>query len=84
MSLGQTRHHVAGVGPTHANGDHAEATRVGRMRIGADHQATGKGVVLDHHLVNDARAGLPEANAVFIRDGSQKVVDLPVFAFGVI
>ena len=53
---GEPGHRLAAVGAAHADGDHAEAARVGRVRVGADHEAAGEGVVLEHDLVDDARA----------------------------
>src|SRR5258705_154701 len=48
---GEPGHGLAAVGPAHADGDHAEAARVGRMRIRPDHEAARERVVLEHHLV---------------------------------
>jgi hypothetical protein len=48
------------------------------VRVGADHHAAGEGVVLEHHLVDDARSGPPEADAVARRGRAQEVVDLAV------
>jgi hypothetical protein len=48
------------------------------VRVGADHHAAGERVVLQHHLVDDARAGLPEPNAVLVRNGGEEVIDLLV------
>ena len=42
----ETRHHVDGVGATHTNGHHAQATGVGGVAVGADHHSAGEGVVL--------------------------------------
>ena len=60
-------HHVDGVGAAHADGHHAEAAGVGRVAVGADHHPAGEGVVLQHDLVDDAAARLPEADAVLGR-----------------
>ena len=57
-------HHVHRVGAAHAAGDHAQAAAVGRVAVGADDQPAGEGVVLQHDLVDDPRARLPEAHAV--------------------
>jgi hypothetical protein len=48
------------------------------VRIGADHHAAGEGVLLEHHLVDDARAGSPEADAVARRGGAQELVHFAV------
>ena len=70
---GHAHHDVHRVGPAHADGDHAQAAGVGGVAVGADHHTAGKGVVLQHHLVDDARARLPEAHAVaFARRSSRK------------
>ena len=71
-------HHVDGVGAADADGDHAEAAGVGRVRVGADHHPAGEGVVLEHDLVDDPAARAPEADAVLRRHGAQEVVDLLV------
>ena len=52
------------------------------MRVGADHHAAGERVVLEHDLVDDARAGLPEARAIAGGGAAQELVDLFVFADG--
>ncbi len=75
---GEAGHHVDGIGATDADGDHAEAAGVGRVAVGADHHAAGERVVLEHDLVDDARAGPPESESVASRDGPQEVVDLLV------
>ena len=70
MSLGTCRFHgmptidVDGVGAADADGDHAEAAGVGGVGVGADHHAAGERVVLEHDLVDDPAARLPEADAV--------------------
>ena len=72
-------HHVDRVGAADADRAHAEPARVRRVRVGADHQPAGERVVLEHDLVDDARARLPEADAVLRRDRCEEVVDLRVF-----
>ncbi len=79
---GQPRHRLAAVRAAHADGDHAEAARVGGVGVGADHEAAREGVVLEHHLVDDAGARLPEPDAVLLRGRVQEVVDLAVLADG--
>lgn len=44
--------------------DHAESAGIGRVRVGADHEAAGEGVVLEDDLVDDTRPGLPEPDSV--------------------
>ena len=61
------RHHVDRVGAADADRDHAEPARVRRVRVGADHHAAGERVVLEHDLVDDPAARLPEADAVLRR-----------------
>ena len=60
----QAGHDVGGVGPSNAYGQHSKAAGVGGMGVGAEDEAAGKCVVLQHHLVDDAATGLPEAHAV--------------------
>ena len=71
-------HHVDGIGAADADGDHAEAARIRRVAVGADHHPAGEGVVLEDDLVDDARAGPPEADPVLRRHGTEEVVDLLV------
>ena len=47
-----------------ADRDHAEPAGVRRVRVGADHHPAGERVVLEHDLVDDPAARLPEADAV--------------------
>ncbi len=78
----QPRHHLAAVRAADADREHAEAAAVGRVRVGADHEPAGEGVVLQHDLVDDAGARPPEADAELARGGAEEVVDLPVFLDG--
>ena len=71
-------HHVDGVGAADPDGHHAEAAGVGGVAVGADHHPAGEGVVLEHDLVDDARARLPEADAVAGRHRPEELVDLAV------
>ncbi|MBT5580557.1 MAG: hypothetical protein HOJ56_09630, partial [Acidimicrobiaceae bacterium] len=59
-----------------AHGTHAQAACVGCVRVRADHEASREGVVLEHDLMDDAGAGLPEAAAVLGRNGFEEVIDL--------
>ncbi len=52
--------------------------RVRRVAVGADHHPAGERVVLEHDLVDDPGAGLPEADAVLRARGAEEVVDLRV------
>ena len=52
------------------------------MRVGADEESTRESIVLQHDLVNDARAGFPETNVVLCARGGQEVVDLLVDLVG--
>src|SRR4029079_9851790 len=75
---GPTRHHVDRVTAADTDGDHPEATRVRRMRIGSDHHAAGERVILEHDLMDDPAPGLPEAEAVLRCAGGQELVDLAI------
>ena len=48
------------------------------MRIRTDHHAAWKRIILQNHLVDDARTGLPEADAVFVGNGLEEIVNLIV------
>ncbi len=74
----QSGDHLDRVRAADADGTGAETAGVRRVRVGADDQLAGEGVVFQHHLVNDAGAGPPEAQAVFGRRGTQKIIDLLV------
>ncbi len=54
----------------------------GRVAVGADHHPAGERVVLEHDLVDDPAARLPEADAVLGRDRAEEVVDLGVGVLG--
>jgi hypothetical protein len=71
-----------GVGAAHSDGTGAETAGVRRVRVGADDQLAGEGVLLQHHLVDDAGAGSPKAQTVFRRRGTQKVIDFLVLGEG--
>ncbi len=77
-----TGQHVDGVGTTHANGYHTQSAGIGRMRVGTDHHAAGEGVVLQHHLMNDAGTRCPKADAVFGRSRAQEVIHLFILLLG--
>ena len=70
------RHHVDRVGAADADRDHAETAGVRRVAVGADHHPAGERVLLEHDLVDDPRARLPEADAVLRTHGAQELVDL--------
>ena len=76
------RHDVDGVRATDADRDHAETARVRRVGVGAHHHPAGERVVLEHDLVDDARARLPEPDAVLGTHGAEEVVDLGVLIVG--
>ena len=78
----QPGHDVDRVRAAHAGGEHAQPAGVGRVRVGADHHPAGEGVVLEHDLVDDPGARLPEADAVLPRGGGEEVVDLAVLLLG--
>ena len=75
---GQSGDDLDGIGAAHSDGAGAETAGVRRVRVGADDQLAGEGVLFQHHLVDDAGAGPPEAQTVFGRRGTQKVIDLLV------
>jgi hypothetical protein len=74
----KTSHDVNGISTSDAAGNHTEATGVGGVRVSADHETTGEGIVFEDDLVDDTGARFPEAEAVFGGSGSQKVVDFLV------
>ena len=75
-SQGKPRHDFAGIGTADPDRQHAQPAAVRGVRVGADDQAAGKGVILQDDLMNDAGARLPEADPVLLRGRSQKIVDL--------
>ena len=50
-----------------ADGAGAEPAGIWRVRVGADNQLAGKGVILQHDLMDDAGARAPETEAEFGR-----------------
>ena len=79
---GESGHHVDRIGAADADGDHAEAAGVRCVGVGADHHPTGKGVVFENDLVDDAGPGLPESAAVLGADRFEEVVHLGVAVDG--
>ena len=75
---GQPGHDLDRVRPADADRAGAQAAGVGRVRVGADDQLAREGVVLQHHLVDDAGPRPPEADAVLGGGRAQEVVDLLV------
>ena len=76
----QARDHLDRLGSPDTDRAAAEATGVRRVGVRPDEQLPGKRVVLEHHLMDDARAGRPEPRAVARRSRAEKRVDLSVLA----
>ncbi len=74
----EASHHVDGIRTTDADRDHPEPTGVRGVAVGADHHPAGERVVLEHDLMDDPRARLPESDPVARRDGAKEVIDLVV------
>ena len=81
---GQAGHYVGGVGAAHADGQGTEAAAVDGVGVGADNQRAGEGVFFQHHLVDDAGAGLPEAHTVAAAGRFQELIDFVAFVEGVL
>ncbi|MNX92167.1 hypothetical protein D3C86_1242960 [compost metagenome] len=79
---GEARHDVDRVRPADPDGHHREPPHVGGVGVGPDDEAAREGVVLEHHLVDDARARSPEADAELGAGALQEVVDLLVAHLG--
>jgi len=75
----QSRHHFDRVCAADADRACAGAACVRGVRVRADDHVGGEAVLLDHDLVDDARARPPEAGAEFRSGGLQEVIDLAVF-----
>ena len=71
-----------GVGAADPHRAGSETAGVGCVRVGADDQLAGERIVLQHNLVDDPGARPPEAQAIFGRRRTQKVVDLLVLGEG--
>lgn len=69
---------VNGVGTTDTNGQHAETASVGSVRVGAEHEETGSGVVLENDLVDDTRSRGPELDTVLFSGRLEEVEHLLV------
>ena len=57
-------HDVNRVRTTNTASDHAETSSVGGVRVGSDHETAGECIVFEDDLVDDTRAGSPEAHTV--------------------
>ena len=75
-------HHVDGIGTAHTDAQATETAAVRRVRVGTDHQQTRERVVLQNNLMDDAGAGLPEADAVLRTRRRQELVHLRVNVLG--
>ena len=78
----KAHHHVHRISTTDTHRNHAQPAGVGGMAVGTDHHAAGECVLLQHHLVDDARARLPEPDAVLGADRAEKVVHLAIGVVG--
>lgn len=74
----RTDHGVHSIRTTNTNRDRAQTASVRGMRVRAQRHETRRRVVLQDGLVDDARAGRPELNAVLLRRALQEVVHLLV------
>ena len=81
---GQAGHHIGGVGAAHADGQGAQPAAVDGVGISADDEAAGEGVFFQHHLVDDAGAGAPEAHPVAAAGRFQELIDFVAFVEGVL
>lgn len=71
-------HHVDGISAADADGRHAQSARIGRMGVRSHHHAAREGIVFEHHLMDDARAGGPEAHAETLGSRLQEGIDLSI------
>ena len=55
---------------------------VGGMGVCTNHHAARERVVLEHYLVNDAAAGIPETDTVTGGDRLEEIIDLGVLVVG--
>ena len=74
----QIRHNVHSVRASHTARNHTQPTRVGRVRVGTNHQSTREGIVLQDDLMDDSGTRLPESDTVFGGGGGKEVVHLLV------
>lgn len=51
------------------NAKSTKTTTIGSVRVSSNHEQSGKGIVLQDDLMDDTRAGLPEADAVLSARG---------------
>jgi hypothetical protein len=58
------RHNVDRIGTTDTASNHSQTTSVRGVRVSADHKSSGESVIFEDNLVNDTRAGFPEAESV--------------------
>lgn len=76
----EVRHDVNSISTADTDGAHAKTTRIWRVGVGADEQATGESIVLEKDLVDDAGARLPETDVVLCTSRGEEVVDFLVDA----
>src|SRR6476659_6952314 len=76
---GEAGHHLAGISTADADRQSAQPTAVWRVRVGPDNQAARKRVILQHDLVDDACAWLPESDPVLLRRRREEIIDFLVF-----
>ena len=75
----ETCHHFNRIRAANADGARPKTATVRRVRVSANHQRAGEGVVFERDLVDDAATGAPESRAELCRCGAQEVIDLAVF-----
>src|SRR6185437_559365 len=64
---GPPRDSIDSVGAADTDRASTKSARVWRVRIGADNQFAGKGIIFQHRLMDDAGARLPKADSIFRR-----------------
>lgn len=60
-------HDVHSIGTTNTAGNHTQAASVGGVRVCTNHETTREGIVFEDDLMDDARTGFPEPEAVLTK-----------------
>ncbi|MBS1272441.1 MAG: hypothetical protein MAGBODY4_01586 [Candidatus Marinimicrobia bacterium] len=59
-------HHIHSIGTADTNSDHPKSAGIGGVAVRSDHHTAGKGIVFEHHLVDNTGSRFPESDPVFL------------------
>ena len=73
-----SREHVNSISAAHSDSHHSKSASIRGMRVSTYHHSARERIVLEHHLMNNASTGTPEANAIFQSHRAQEIVHLAI------